>query len=418
MVLVMSVTNSRRRVATLVMGALISMLLPVSLADAADLEDRQRELNGQIDRAGRHLDQSTAEWLEAIGAMERAEDELAAAHQRLAEAQTAVATARALHEPIEAKLRSAEGASGEAEALVSRAQQEIDEEMAVLRAAVIDSVQGASPSVMALGALLNSQTPEDITRQSGASQAFADAQLASVQRLEAARTVLQVQEQRLAEAEARVAEQEIAARKVVLEQTELLRRAKKAEAEVADLTETLKAKRVAAARAKARDSALLQDLERERNRVAQLLFPGGGDGAAAGAFPADSGPMMRPVDGSVTSPFGMRMHPIYKEWKLHDGTDMAAACGTPVRAASGGRILEAYFHSAYGNRIIMDNGNQGGVGVGTTYNHLSEFAVSKGQWVQRGDVIGYAGTTGASTGCHLHFMVLKDGTPVDPMGWV
>ena len=408
----------RRRVVTLVIGALIGMLLPGSVAGAADLEDRQQELDGQIDRAGRHLDQSTADLLKAVRALERTEAELDAAQQQLAQARTAVAKARALHEPIEVKLREAQEASAEAAALVDLAQQEIDDELAVLRTVVLESVQGASPSLMGLDALLRSQTPSDIMRRSGASVAIVDAQIASLQRLEASRALLRVHEQRLGDAEAVVAEQELAARKVVQERTELLQDAQDAEAEVAELAGLLEARRAAAEQARARDLALLRELEQERNRVAQLLGRRIGGTGAVGAFPADAGPLMRPVEGPISSPFGMRLHPVYKEWKLHDGTDIAAACGTPIRAAASGRVLETYFHSAYGNRIIMDNGNQRGVGIGTTYNHLSDFAVSPGQWVQRGDVIGNVGTTGASTGCHLHFMVLKDGRAVDPMDWV
>ena len=413
-----STAKVRRRVVTLVIGALIGMLLPGSMAGASDLEDRQQELQGQIDRAGRHLDQSTADLLEAVRALERTEAELATARQRLAQARTAVAKARALHQPIELKLREAQEASAEAAVLADLAQQEIDDELAVLRAVVLEAVQGASPSLMELDALLRSQTPADIMGQSGASQAIVDAQIASLQRLEASRALLQVHEQRLADAEAVVAEQELAARRVVQEQTELLQGAQDAEADVAELTGLLEARRVAAARARARDLALLRELEQERNRVAQLLLRRTGGTGVAGEFPADAGSLMRPVEGTISSPFGMRMHPVYKQWKLHDGTDIAAACGTPIRAAASGRVLETYFHSAYGNRIIMDNGSQGGVGIGTTYNHLSDFAVSANQWVQRGDVIGYVGTTGASTGCHLHFMVLRNGTAVDPMDWI
>lgn len=114
----------------------------------------------------------------------------------------------------------------------------------------------------------------------------------------------------------------------------------------------------------------------------------------------------------------MRFHPVYKRLSLHDGLDIASPCGTPVRAAADGRVLATYYNSAYGNRIIMDNGSQGGVGVGTTYNHLSGYSAVVGQRVGRGDVIGYVGTTGASTGCHLHFMVLENGRATDPEPWL
>ena len=128
--------------------------------------------------------------------------------------------------------------------------------------------------------------------------------------------------------------------------------------------------------------------------------------------------LAQPVDGYLTSSYGMRLHPVYKRWSLHDGTDFGAACGTPIRAAASGTVVEAYSHSAYGNRVIIDHGYQRGVGLATAYNHLSSYSTYSGQRVQRGEVIGYVGSTGYSTGCHLHFMVFENGGTVNPMNWL
>jgi murein DD-endopeptidase MepM/ murein hydrolase activator NlpD len=102
---------------------------------------------------------------------------------------------------------------------------------------------------------------------------------------------------------------------------------------------------------------------------------------------------------------------------LHDGIDFAGACGTPIYAPASGRVLDRYYQSAWGNRIILDHGWKRGVGLATISNHLSGYAVEVGDWVKRGEVIGFVGTTGWSTGCHLHFTVLQNGSPVDPMRW-
>jgi murein DD-endopeptidase MepM/ murein hydrolase activator NlpD len=133
--------------------------------------------------------------------------------------------------------------------------------------------------------------------------------------------------------------------------------------------------------------------------------------------PAPSG-LLTPVNGYVTSPYGMRFHPVYKRWSLHDGLDYGASCGTPIRAAASGTVVATGYHSAYGNRVIMDHGLRRGVGLGSAYNHLSAYSTYTGQRVQRGDVIGFVGTTGASTGCHLHFMVFENGRTVDPVKWL
>ena len=114
----------------------------------------------------------------------------------------------------------------------------------------------------------------------------------------------------------------------------------------------------------------------------------------------------------------MRRHPITGVYKLHDGTDFGVGCGTPIRAAASGTIIQQYYNGAYGNRVIINHGVMRGSSVITTYNHLSAYARGVGQYVNRGDVIGYVGTTGYSTGCHLHFMVLQNGQTVNPMGWL
>ena len=114
----------------------------------------------------------------------------------------------------------------------------------------------------------------------------------------------------------------------------------------------------------------------------------------------------------------MRRHPITGVYKLHDGTDFSAGCGTPIRAAAAGTIIEQYYNAGYGNRVILNNGIKRGASVVTTYNHLSRYAKGRGAHVSRGEVIGYVGSTGYSTGCHLHFMVIANGRTTNPMGWL
>lgn len=103
--------------------------------------------------------------------------------------------------------------------------------------------------------------------------------------------------------------------------------------------------------------------------------------------------------------------PDHGELKLHDGTDFAAACGTPVRAVADGRVVAVTYDPAYGQRVVVDHGG----GVETSYNHLARASVRSGAAVRAGAVVGAVGSTGMSTGCHLHFMVRADGAPVDPV---
>ena len=171
-------------------------------------------------------------------------------------------------------------------------------------------------------------------------------------------------------------------------------------------------------RPRAADLAQLRELQHERDRIAAVLKraprPHGGRGRArrrsAGSYggPVHSnGFLDYPVTAPVTSPFGWRIHPIYGYRSLHDGVDFGAACGTPdPRGRGRARCSSEYFQSAWGNRVIIDHGFHHGVGLATISNHMSGSAiVAPGQHVSRGQIVGYVGTTGWSTGCHLHFTV-------------
>ncbi|MBC7596204.1 MAG: peptidoglycan DD-metalloendopeptidase family protein [Kineosporiaceae bacterium] len=148
-----------------------------------------------------------------------------------------------------------------------------------------------------------------------------------------------------------------------------------------------------------------------RTRRFQLINP---DGPPPPPPIAEGGSFRRPVGGPITSPFGMRVHPITGVRKLHDGTDFGVPCGTPVHAAASGIVITSEFAAAYGNRVILQHEG----GLTSSYNHLSVESARVGDRVQVGDIVGNSGTSGLSTGCHLHFMVEKEDKPVNPMNWL
>lgn len=139
------------------------------------------------------------------------------------------------------------------------------------------------------------------------------------------------------------------------------------------------------------------------------------EGSAAAdesAAPASSGGYTKPVNGPITSGYGGRVHPVLGYFKGHDGVDFGAACGAPVKAAKAGKVVAVEYHHASGNRVKIDHGN----GVVTGYYHLQGFNTSVGATVQQGDTIGYVGSTGRSTGCHLHFAKMDEaGNYSNPM---
>jgi murein DD-endopeptidase MepM/ murein hydrolase activator NlpD len=138
--------------------------------------------------------------------------------------------------------------------------------------------------------------------------------------------------------------------------------------------------------------------------------------ADAGPY-TGSGRLLRPVDGPVTSPFGDRDHPVTGEHRHHDGVDLAAAQGTPIRAAGDGVVSFVGVQSGYGNVVVIDHPGPGG-GIQTVYAHQSRIGVAQGEHVGRGQVIGAVGSTGVSTGPHLHFEVREGGRAVDPVPYL
>jgi murein DD-endopeptidase MepM/ murein hydrolase activator NlpD len=123
---------------------------------------------------------------------------------------------------------------------------------------------------------------------------------------------------------------------------------------------------------------------------------------------------MWPVSGPITSPFGMRMHPVYGRPILHAGIDIAAATGTTIAAAADGRVIVAGYEGDCGKMVAIDHHG----GLSTIYCHMSQIFVGVGQDVQRGQAIGAVGMTGDATGPHVHFQVMQDGHPVDPMSFL
>jgi len=123
-----------------------------------------------------------------------------------------------------------------------------------------------------------------------------------------------------------------------------------------------------------------------------------------------SGKFGLPVGGRVTSNFGTRMHPILRRARFHRGIDLAAASGTPVRAAADGEVARAGWRGGYGRQVALSHGK----GIDTSYSHLSRIIARPGERVRRGDIIGLVGSSGMSTGPHLHFEAYRNGRAIDP----
>lgn len=152
-------------------------------------------------------------------------------------------------------------------------------------------------------------------------------------------------------------------------------------------------------------------LERDSEEIAILIRQ---KVAASSGAVRGTGVFVFPVNGRITSGFGYRRHPILGTSRLHAGVDFGAPSGTTIYAADSGRVIYAGWRGGYGNTVIIDHGG----GITTLYGHSSRLFVSVGQSVTQGQAIAAVGSTGLSTGPHLHFEVRQNGSPINPMGYL
>jgi murein DD-endopeptidase MepM/ murein hydrolase activator NlpD len=390
------------------------------------LRNRKNSVDGQIDQVRETLEGASKDVVAAAVAVRTAQLRLSAARTASKAANHALAVAVAHDQDVAARLAVAQAEQAKAERQVAAglaAQEQTRQQIGrMARETYMDA--GLSGLAVALGA----DTPEaftdrialsgvalrsrgDALEELAVQQADLRATTSKVQAVAAEVTVLErqaaaaVAARRTAQAAA-VAAQARIARVLSAEQAALKVARSKASAERSRLDalqrEQTKLQAMLAARARA---------ERARHHAS-----GGGSSGGGSAPGPSSGFLSYPVSAPITSGFGLRYHPILHIWRLHSGIDFGVACGTPVHAAASGAIISAGWAGGYGNRIVIDHGLVRGVELATTYNHLTRIVASG--HVARGQLIAYSGTTGLSTGCHLHFETLVNGSYVNPLGWV
>jgi murein DD-endopeptidase MepM/ murein hydrolase activator NlpD len=286
------------------------------------------------------------------------------------------------------------------------------------------------PELIAFSSLLDAESTEELTRRDGVRDVVIGQEAREYDELKASEVLLEVREDQVAEARDAVAvKREAAAEHLQLMQS-LEAEEQAAKDSVVSLVIERRDARAGASEARAKDLSKLRKLEKEQQQIEEMLrkralaalrrqrAEARANARSSAATTPSPGLLAYPVEGYVTSPFGYRTHPIYHYWGLHDGVDFGGGCGTPLRAAAPGKVVSSYFSGVYGNRLVIDHGVLGGKGIATIYNHASGYNVGVGDTVQEGQVIGFEGSTGWSTGCHLHFTVMANGEAVDPMNWL
>ncbi|MEQ7849444.1 peptidoglycan DD-metalloendopeptidase family protein [Nocardioides kribbensis] len=411
---------ARRRLAlVLATSALATGAVAVPFAQADDdLQDQQKQVEKQIERAHDELDETSAAMRRAQGALDAAQAELDAAVAELAAVRERLDAARERDAEMAEALAKAEDRLTTAESDLAEGQQALADQRTEVTDSVNELYQQGDPQLMSLTALMNSGSLGDLTRQQQTDRVISSNQTEVYDELDAAEVLLQVREDQLSEARDDVAQQREAAAANLATMRALTAQAVAGREKVRDkVAVRLDARREASA-ALAKDRALLSRLRNQEARIKQQIMEAAR--AARGtsvSAPAD-GFLLPPVTGPVTSPFGMRTHPIYGYYSLHDGTDFGVACGEGMRASGDGTVISKYYSSVYGNRLYVNLGQVNGKNLTVVYNHASGYRVDVGDRVSTGEIVGYVGDTGWSTGCHLHYTVLVNGNAVDPMTWM
>lgn len=395
-------------------------VLAVPLANAEDLKHRQKHVESSIKSADHDLDESSSRLRKTTEALDAALAKLSDAKVELNGVRTRLGAARIRDHEMRVRLEAAKTRLATARDDLVGGQAALEEQRLEVTSTVVSIYEQGDPQLIAFSSIINAQTPADLTSRMQAQDTIVGRQTNAYDDLHAAEVLLQVRENEVEGAKDDVADQRLEAAEHLTTMRVLHEESQAAKAKVRDLVNSSRQVRQAANAAKKHDRAILRRLHQREDRIRQQILAAARRAALRGnnGYTGDTGGfLMHPVVGPVTSPFGYRIHPIYGYWGLHDGTDFGVSCGEGLKAAADGVVMSEYYSSVYGNRLYLNVGQVNGKNLTVVYNHLSGYKVGTGATVGRGDIVGYVGDTGWSTGCHLHFSVLVNGTPVDPMNW-
>ena len=438
----------------LTLGLVAGATVPAN-ASRDDVEQEQERVQDELQHSEEELEHVAAELVTAAARLQELEVQVPAARAAVAAADAAAEAARVRDAELAQEVRLAEAAVEAAGVQLAERQEAAGKTQQVVAGVAREVYQGAGFNGLTM--LLEASSPQQYTdmvvlastaRRSQEqalgrlrvqqaeirnAEARLDADRARVVDLKAA-AAEQVALTQAAEQEARDAQAALAG--LVTEQSSTVDRyaAAKAEEEAnlaglqqeqADLEARLAeiaAAELAAEQARlAAEAAERQreaDAEQARRQASAEDAPAPRRAAEPAPEAASSGGRLAyPVQARINSEFGYRVHPILGTRRLHAGADFAAPCGTPVVAAADGTVVSAGVAGGYGNQVVVSHGVVQGSSLATSYNHLSRIAVGSGS-VSRGQVIGHVGTTGLSTGCHLHFETRESGSPVNPRNWL
>jgi murein DD-endopeptidase MepM/ murein hydrolase activator NlpD len=376
------------------------------------------------------LDEVRGELAESSEAMVRAYADLRLADRALPGARATVARTRTLLAEARRRQQQTARARGAAQVRYMLGTQKAEAQAAVVaeqRARIGRLARAVYQGGGAFGnvsVLLEARSPSDLAERMNALRAVASSQRSALSDLQEVQDTYGARTDDLESVRDQLAAADKQAQRDLQTVTRLAQEAASAASRVGALVAARNAALAAAAEAQTQeDVAHAQQTGTSTQLQDQLADIARRDLGAAGSrdgstVPARQGTLGWPARGPVTSPFGMRVHPVTGVYKLHTGTDLGVPCGTDVHASLAGTVIEAGWNDAYGWRTVITHGDVDGALLTTTYNHQTHLDVTVGDQVAAGQVIGTSGTTGFSTGCHLHFELYVNSTLVDPEPWL
>lgn len=391
-----------------------TLAVPVGAATGAapSPEERREDIGEELERLAEQVDEAAAEEAAALAELEVIRRSRAELDDTLAGLDADIATVEAELAAAEAAFARAEARHGLAERQLAASRARLAASRQVLQDQAVSRFMRNGAQSATLDVLLGVRDVRQLHDVAAFVEAVARSQAEVVERHQALEegTVRLEAEAEAAREEAAGRRQEVSDHRRALEavrqdQAQALARVEGEEEREEQLLGEVRAtradyeRRIADLRAESEDiTALLR-----RRQLGQAIT---GRGSGQLAYPL--------ANAVVTSQFGFRTHPIFGTRRLHAGTDFRGAFGTPVLAAAGGSVVFAGRRGGYGTTVVIDHGGS----LATLYAHQSRVAVASGERVQRGEVIGAVGSTGFSTGPHLHFEVRLNGTPVDPLNYL
>ena len=407
----------KRRLGLVLTAAVLAFILPISSA-VADPRDDKSKVDDRVKELQQEFEGLDEELARVIAERDEAEEKLPDAEAASKKADDALTTAIQKDDDMAARLTSAENAQTDLKSSIKDGAEEIEKHQTSAARIGRQAYQN-SGITSDLAMLLQMAEGTSADGGIGRVDSAVRSQQRTIDNLSEQRAVNQNNEERLSGVTDEISDLKDEAAEAVLAKEAAQADAKKKADSLGDIISAKDDAEETISDNKAKTEEQLAKEKDEQDRLAKKVRDWEKKQEKKGKFVYGDGELANPAKGyPITSPFGYRVHPITGAKKLHSGTDFGVPCGTPIRAAGDGIVVTSGWTGGYGNRVVISHGKIKGDSIASTYNHNTDLKVHDGQKVKKGQVISVSGTTGASTGCHLHFEIMKNGGYVNPMPYI